>query len=614
MYWPSPSDYQDVIKNPNACFQAPDFRIGQVSLSTTGLPNVTPGNVANVYKISTGTQNWAIRCFLKQPSDEQRRYQSLKQHLTAFHCPNLVDFDYQPQGILVRAYWYPIVKMAWVEGKPLNYFVEQSLNDPKQLLDLAVKWRALINNLRASRVAHGDLQPSNIIVSPQGNLFLVDYDAMFNPLLRGEKSLELGSENFQHPQRTLDYYDETLDNFSALVIYLSLQALACYPALWTQFHTGNNLIFTSKDYQNPYQSPIFQQLKSSPDEAIRRLVISLETLCLGHPSTALDFETLVASLPMVNILYLSGNAPHTIPNTVVETSPNASSTPNSPMPATPMSGNLQYAAPPTWQGAQSSLNPASQQQFPNPINPNFNPNNPSGQVLSPMPAPPIAKQSSPLWLKLLALASSFVAFSSLAFSLYQSQQYHQQLNRVKYDLYSAQSQLKEEQTKREQLEKEKAEMQALLENNNNRQINSQALADIFKYNLVGTGTIDQINAKVDSLKFFEGGNEDIDRATRKYSPSFNTNSRFIYWELNLSHPTHTVRENFDVEAKWYKNGTLWTESTLKTYVEPNWTTSYHNSGKGWATPNIWEAGNYRVELYVNGKMITQGNFSMTYVR
>jgi serine/threonine protein kinase len=607
MYWPSPSDYQEVLKNPSSCFQAPDLRMGQVSLGVAGVPNATVGTYANVYQVSIGNQTWAIRCFLRQVSDQQRRYQLLKQHLTGFRPTNLVDFDYQAQGILVRAYWYPILKMSWVEGKTLNNFVEQSLNTPKQLLDLAIKWRALINNLHTAHIAHGDLQPSNIIVSPQGNLFLVDYDAMFNPLLRGEKSPELGSENFQHPQRTIDYFDETLDNFSALVTYLSLQALAYNPNLWSQFHNGNNLIFVGKDFQNPYQSPLFQQLKSCPDEAIRRLTSVLENACLGNPSMVPDFETLAISLPMAAV-QTSGSSPHIIPNTVVETSPNVSiPTPQS-MPANP-----QFAAPPTWQGAQSAFNPAPQQQIPNPqiSNPmvaNFNPNNPVGQV----PLTPQVKPSSPIWLKLLALASSFVAFFSLAFSLYQSQRYRKELYYVREDLYSVQSQLREEKAKREQLEREKVELESLLSRRNDKDANSQILAQFFKDAVLGTGKIDSIGAKVDSLKFFEGGFEGVDRALRRYSQNFGTDSsRFIYWELNLSHPIHTVRENFEVQTKWYKNGVLWTEGNLKTYVEPSWATSYHNDGKGWATiTNNWEPGTYRVELYVDGKMIVQGMFSM----
>ncbi len=50
---------------------------------------------------------------------------------------------------------------------------------------------------------------------------------MYAPVFgRGKSPEGLGPRDFQHPRRTPDFYDENLDNFSALLIHPSLLALA----------------------------------------------------------------------------------------------------------------------------------------------------------------------------------------------------------------------------------------------------------------------------------------------------------------------------------------------------------------------------------------------------
>lgn len=594
MYWPSPSDYQDAIQNPNACFQSPELRAGQVALTPMGLPKVVSGNFASVYEITSNGQRWAVRCFLRQVSDQQRRYNLLSQHLAGFRIPSLVDFQYLPQGILVRGQWYPVVKMAWADGKTLNNFITESLSNPQVLLELAAKWRGLINSLRGNRLAHGDLQHGNIIVSPQGNLSLVDYDGMFTPSLRGERSPELGHENFQHPERNVNDYEENLDSFSALVIYLSLRALAYQPALWQQFHNGENLIFTRKDFQNPQQSPLFQQLKTSSDESVRRLANSLESCCFTNVAVLPEFETLIASLPLTNTVPAMG----------------AASSSNSAFPQAPSSNLGQFGSPlPSWTtpSGHSGQVPATNQQFNNVANGQM------AAIASAMPpiapAPPIVKTKAPVWLILVAIFAGFIAFSTTAFSLYLSYQHNQEMSYMETDLSSLRQQLTEEKEKNTKLVEEMAVMEKALQSKKPYVDTKSTLGDIFDKALT-LNRIDKLDAKVDSLKFYEGGYNGTARTDRVYLTSFSRNSRFVFWELNLTHPTRAAREDFTIDVTWYKDGVFWADGPSKTYVEPNWATSFHNNGKGWSEPGKWETGDYRVDLFVDGKKIATGNFSI----
>lgn len=265
-------------------------------LTPTGLPRVASGNFACVYEVRNGARRIAVKCFTRQVSDLQRRYNLISQHLQGFWMPQLVRFEYQEQGIRVQGQPYPIVKMDWIDGEQLHNFVKKHLSNASALLALAQQWHELVVKLQGARMAHGDLQHGNVLVAA-GELRLVDYDGMFVPPLRGERCPELGHPNYQHPQRTGNDYDETTDNFSALVIYLSLRALATGQKLW-QFHNGENLIFLKADFEAPGQTPIWQQLRQSPDKDVQQLTEVLEQSCVDSPTQVPDLETILRAISL----------------------------------------------------------------------------------------------------------------------------------------------------------------------------------------------------------------------------------------------------------------------------------------------------------------------------
>ncbi|MDX1952444.1 MAG: AarF/UbiB family protein [Verrucomicrobiota bacterium] len=296
MNWPTHTDYQDAIQNPALCFAEPDLKAGTAACDMLGLPRVMSGNFASVYELNTGEQRWAVRCFVRQIMGQQGRYARLCQHLGAITLPWLVKFDYFLKGIMVRGEWYPIVKMEWVEGMPLNNYIEEHVNDPEHLRGLAGQWRSLVNDMRKHKLAHGDFQHGNIMVTPNHELRLVDYDGMYCPAFGKGRSPELGHANFQHPGRLPDHYDESLDNFPSLVIYTSLLALASEPDLWKEFYTGDNLLFLSGDYRNAQNSKIFARLAKSPDEKVQKLAALLQQCCLRPIAQVPWFEETIAAL------------------------------------------------------------------------------------------------------------------------------------------------------------------------------------------------------------------------------------------------------------------------------------------------------------------------------
>ena len=281
--WPSPSEYNTAVQNPGNCFRDPELQRGQVQTNKLGLPLCASGNFAVVYQLQSGAKRVAIRCFTRPITDQQRRYDAIQGHLKANRLSSFVDFAYLPDGILVKGQWHPLVRMEWISGMQLHRYVEAHLQNKQALSSLATQWRNIMEELRNARMAHGDLQHGNVLVDGKDKIWLVDYDGMFVPALRGTPPGEVGHPNYQHPERDpKGYYEENVDNFAALVIYLSLLAVKAAPSLWTSFHNGDNLIFRAEDFKRPGNTPVWTQLKQNPDSEVQKLTAALEQSCRGQ--------------------------------------------------------------------------------------------------------------------------------------------------------------------------------------------------------------------------------------------------------------------------------------------------------------------------------------------
>jgi hypothetical protein len=279
MSWPIGPDYNDAIQNPQANLRDPCLRRGKVVTTRLGLPAVDSGNFASVFQVLDGSQRWAVKCFTRQTRDQQERYRAISDQLKSRPLPFTVDFDYQPEGILVRGSWYPILRMQWIEGPLLDAYVRNNLKNKAALKQLADKWLACMNALQQSGMAHGDLQFGNIKIVGS-DVRLIDYDGMYVPALKHKESSETGHQNFQHPRRTGKDFDQYIDNFPAWVIYTSLHALAEYPTIWTEADGGDDcLIFRKADFETPDSSRVFSRLEQAGSKQLKALLLRLKDYC-----------------------------------------------------------------------------------------------------------------------------------------------------------------------------------------------------------------------------------------------------------------------------------------------------------------------------------------------
>jgi hypothetical protein len=266
-----PQDYNEAIQSPQHCFEDSDLRTGRVELNRLGLPKAASGAFASVYKVTTATGDWAVRCFLTARRDQGDRYKLISEYVLFDDLDCTVDFHFVEKGIKVGGQWYPIVKMPWIEGPTLDVYVHQIKNDRSKLLALKDDFYNLSMALETAGIAHGDLQHGNIIVSPNG-LRLVDYDAFFVPALLGRLSLEFGHPNYQHPLRDEYYFDVSVDNFSSWLIHSSLVAMTIDPELFALLEGGDDcILFKRADLRSPETSKAFATLLAHESEQLREI-------------------------------------------------------------------------------------------------------------------------------------------------------------------------------------------------------------------------------------------------------------------------------------------------------------------------------------------------------
>jgi hypothetical protein len=280
MNWPLSQDFNEAMQNPASAFRDPGLKTGDVECGPMGLPMPRSGNFADVYRVTARDgKAYAIKCFTRPALGLQMRYFAIAKSLRKQRLPFLVNFDFLEEGIRVKGKQFPVVKMEWVEGFTLNAFVRDNLGKPDRIDALLRLWVRLCHRLRASKIAHGDLQHGNVLLVPGDKartlgLKLIDYDGLWVPSLKDHESGEFGHASFQHPARlAVRGYSPDVDRFPHLVIACALRASTIAgPALWKEFDNGDNLLFREADFARPAESAVVKALWKLDDPTVTNLL------------------------------------------------------------------------------------------------------------------------------------------------------------------------------------------------------------------------------------------------------------------------------------------------------------------------------------------------------
>ena len=277
MNYPLISEYIEAIKSAEDNFEELSYL--RPVLGDDGLPVMTSGNFAVVFKMKDVQSGkfYAVKCFTKEQEGRAEAYREITKELKDDPSPYLTSVRYLDKELFVdtdqtEETEFPVLLMDWVEGKTLDKYLRENLDDKYALEMLAYRFSQLAQWLIPQPFAHGDLKPDNILVREDGALVLVDYDGMYVPSMKGQKARELGSPDFRHPLRTENDFDEHTDDFTLIVILLSLKAISLNPNLYEKYGLKDGLLLSGKDYIDIGKCKLLKELFPSEDIVLNNLI------------------------------------------------------------------------------------------------------------------------------------------------------------------------------------------------------------------------------------------------------------------------------------------------------------------------------------------------------
>ena len=236
-------------------------------LDDHGEPYRSCGAFAVVFKMldkSTG-KYYALKCFTEEQEGRADAYRQIADELDMVDSPYITSVKYMEKELFADSQCeedeFPVLLMDWVEGETMETYISSNYCNQYAMSMLCYRFGKMAAWLRTQSFAHGDVKPDNIIVRPDGSLSLVDYDGMFVPSMKGCKSPTVGTKDFSHPLRTVDDFDETIDDFSLANIALSLKAISMKPTLLDIYGASDRLLFSENDYRNPSNSKVISALQ-----------------------------------------------------------------------------------------------------------------------------------------------------------------------------------------------------------------------------------------------------------------------------------------------------------------------------------------------------------------
>ena len=248
-------------------------------LDKYGEPYRSSGAFAVVFKMKdeqTG-KCYALKCFTEEQEGRAEAYRKIAEELEFVDSPYITSVKYLEKEMFVDSNCeneeFPVLLMDWIEGETMETYVAVNYTDTHAMSMLCYRFCKMAAWLRSQSFAHGDIKPDNIMVRPDGTLTLVDYDGMFVPAMKGQKSPTIGTKDFSHPLRTVDDFDETIDDFALASIALSLKAISLNPSLLQNYGASDRLLFSAADYLDLSKSNTFTALQGLlADEEARTLM------------------------------------------------------------------------------------------------------------------------------------------------------------------------------------------------------------------------------------------------------------------------------------------------------------------------------------------------------
>ena len=275
-------------------------------LDDHGEPYRSSGAFAVVFKMQDKSSGkyYALKCFTEEQEGRADAYRQIADELDMVDSPYITSVKYMEKELFVDSQCeedeFPVLLMDWVEGETMEAYIAANYHNQSAMSMLCYRFGKMAAWLRSQSFAHGDVKPDNIIIRPDGSLTLVDYDGMFVSSMKGSKSPTVGTKDFCHPLRTMDDFDETIDDFSLASIALSLKAISMKSTLLDIYGASDRLLFSENDYRNPSNSKVISALQELMCDKDFCTLYSLFMLALARKElSACSFKLFIGKKPLL---------------------------------------------------------------------------------------------------------------------------------------------------------------------------------------------------------------------------------------------------------------------------------------------------------------------------
>lgn len=273
-------------------------------LDDHGEPYRSSGAFAVVFKMKdeqTG-KCYALKCFTEEQEGRAEAYRQIADELEFVDTSYITSVKYLDKEIFVDSSCeedeFPVLLMDWIDGETMENYIAENYQDNYAMAMLCYRFCKMAAWLRSQPFAHGDIKPDNIMVRPDGTLTLVDYDGMFVSAMKGQKSPTIGTKDFSHPLRTVDDFNETIDDFALASIALSLKAISLRPSLLDEYGGADRLLFSVEDYRDLSNSNVFVSLSELLGDTDLLLLYSMFNIaCVKKNLSFVSFRMFNIALP-----------------------------------------------------------------------------------------------------------------------------------------------------------------------------------------------------------------------------------------------------------------------------------------------------------------------------
>ena len=275
-----------------------------------GEPYRSSGAFAVVFKMKdeqTG-KCYALKCFTEEQEGRAEAYRQIADELEFVDSSYITSVKYLDKEIFVDSSCeedeFPVLLMDWIDGETMENYIAENYQDNYAMAMLCYRFCKMAAWLRSQPFAHGDIKPDNIMVRPDGTLTLVDYDGMFVPAMKGQKSPTIGTKDFSHPLRTVDDFDETIDDFALASIALSLKAISLKPSLLDEYGAADRLLFSAEDYCDLSKSKVLAALQELLNDEEVNALLTLFLLAKTKKNLVMcSFRLFEVSKPIISQEY-----------------------------------------------------------------------------------------------------------------------------------------------------------------------------------------------------------------------------------------------------------------------------------------------------------------------